>query len=99
MEWFLMLMGAGTLIALILAGVTTGYEFIKDWIYDLRREYQYKHRFDKLPTAKCYCVDCKYHNNETGRCYRFHEKDGRLTADCWFCYEAEPKKEMVDLEG
>ena len=69
------------------------FEFIRDKIQDLKRDYRIKHRFDKPPTAKCYCVDCTYYNSESGRCYRFHEKDRRLVADCWFCYEAEPRKE------
>lgn len=55
-------------------------------------EYRYKHRFDKPPTAKCYCIDCKYHNNESNQCYRFGQttKEYRCTADNWFCWEAEP---------
>ena len=61
----------------------------------LKREYQYKHRFDKSPTARCYCIDCKYHSDETNRCYRFGEttKEYRCTADDWFWWEATPKGE------
>ena len=46
-----------------------------------------KHRFDKPPTAKCYCVDCKMHS-ENGRCGKF---DGWSTADNWFCWDAIPR--------
>ena len=70
-------------------------EFIKDIIRDWKRNYRIKHRFDKPPTSKCYCIDCKWWNGETGRCYRFHEDSNRLTADCWFCYAAEPRKSDI----
>lgn len=66
----------------------------------LKRNYIIKHRFDKPPTAKCFCIDCKHHSNETNRCYRFGEttKEYRCTADNWFCWEAEPR-EKVDENG
>ena len=48
-----------------------------------------KHRFDKPPTAKCYCIDCKYHDNETGRCGGF----GEFIADDRFCWKADPRIE------
>lgn len=65
---------------------------VKDLIHKAKYRYLCKHRFDKLPTAKCYCVDCKYHDDKTKRCYRFGEttKEYRCTADYWFCWEAEP---------
>ena len=68
---------------------------LKELVDHLRRQYRYKHRFDKPPTAKCYCVDCKHHDIETRRCYRFGQttKEYRCTADNWFCWEAEPRKE------
>lgn len=65
---------------------------IKESIEDLRYVYRYKHRFDKPPTAKCYCIDCKNYNIETQRCYGFHEDSIRLVADNMFCYRAEPRK-------
>lgn len=58
-------------------------ELIDRWKYN----YQIKHRFDKPPTAECYCVDCKRHNNRSQECYKF---DGWRTADNWFCWDAEP---------
>lgn len=70
------------------------YGAVRELIVNLKRKYQYKHRFDKPPTAECYCVDCEYHNNETTRCYRFGETTGeyRCTADNWFCWEATPRE-------
>ena len=90
--WFLMLVGAGVIAVFVVCAAITIWEYITDLISDLKWRYKYKHRFNNPPTAKCYCIDCKWHNNETNRCYRFHEKDGRLTADSWFCYEAEPRE-------
>ena len=55
--------------------------------------YKYKHRFDKPPTAACYCVDCKFHGDsiDSTRCTK--RKDIVLqTADEWFCQAAEPKE-------
>ena len=68
------------------------YEWLKDRIADARWEYRYKHRFDKPPTAKCYCKDCKLHGTKsqhTNRCYL--PGSDRFTPDNGFCYEAEPR--------
>lgn len=51
--------------------------------------YRCKHRFDKSPTAKCYCIDCTYYNRETGRCNAF--ANCYVYDDC-FCWRAEIKK-------
>ena len=85
----LLCLGIG--IAIIFAALW--YEF-KDWIDRLKYDYKVKHRFDKPPTAKCYCVDCRYHNDDTKQCYRFGQttKEYRCTADYWFCWEADPRK-------
>lgn len=56
---------------------------------DVRRwKYRYKHRFDKPPTAQCYCRDCKHWQYDHS-CDRLH---GWHTADNWFCWNAEPMK-------
>lgn len=62
--------------------------YIKDVVGDYKRKYQQKHRFDKPPTAKCYCIDCKY-RTEYEEC---HVLGGSFkVADDWFCWKAEPK--------
>ena len=62
-------------------------------------EYKYKHRFDKPPTAKCYCKDCKYHVDkgyDKNKCENVTWAD-RYTPDNGFCYEAEAReKERVN---
>lgn len=62
--------------------------YIKDVVGDYKRKYQQKHRFNKPPTAKCYCIDCKY-RTEYEEC---HVLGGSFkVADDWFCWKAEPK--------
>ena len=61
-----------------------------NWIDRLKYRYEIKHRFDKPPTAKCYCRDCVRHDSKTNRCYKF---DGWYTAPSWFCWDADPRKE------
>ena len=71
------------------------YGALRTWIEQMITKYRIKHRFDKPPTAKCYCVDCTRHDNETGRCYRFEYASGyQCTADDWFCWDATPRKEV-----
>ena len=67
-------------------------DWIKGAIRQAKVKYYIKHRFDKPPTAKCYCIDCKHHDRDTKRCYRFGQttKEYRCTADEWFCWEADP---------
>lgn len=91
---FLILIGVVTLLAVLGFSVVIAVEAIKEAIYKFKRWWRYKHRFDKPPTAKCYCIDCKWHNDESHRCYKFHEHTNRRTADNWFCSDAEPRKEI-----
>lgn len=64
-------------------------ERIKGVAINLKRRYVQKHRFDKPPTATCYCVDCRFHSTESLICYRLQKL---RTADNWFCCHAEPRK-------
>lgn len=66
--------------------------WIKERIKDIRHFHNVKHRFDKPPTAKCYCTDCKMHS-ENGRCGKF---DGWSTADNWFCWDATPREKGAE---
>lgn len=62
---------------------------VREFISNVRLKYKQKHRFDKSPTAKCYCIDCVYHDHKTGRCQKLRTCN---TADDWFCWNAEPRK-------
>lgn len=61
--------------------------FVIEKIRDLQRRYKYQHRFDKSPTAKCYCKDC-IHYNDKDLCYYFKFN----TDDDGFCWKADPKE-------
>ena len=53
----------------------------------LINRYRVKHRFDKKPLPKCYCIDCV--NSHTDRNGRFCPRVNKYVADNWFCWEAE----------
>ena len=67
-------------------------DFISNEIREAIWVYKYKHRFDKPPTAACYCIDCKFHGDpiDPTRCTNRPNVVLR-TADEWFCQSAEPK--------
>ena len=56
-----------------------------DLLHELKWKYTYKHRFDKPPTAKCYCKDCMWHGT-ANQCENYIG-NGRMfrTSDEWFC--------------
>ena len=62
---------------------------LDDFICRKKREYQYKHRFDKSPTAKCYCIDCETYRDGYCHLHRFR------IADNWFCRNAMPRDREV----
>ena len=70
-------------LALIIASIAAT---IAEILRRKRKEYEYKHRFDKPPTAECYCVDCWYRDNENSKCRRYELH----VADDWFCKDAMP---------
>ena len=63
--------------------------YLGEFIDKAKYKYRYRHRFGKPPIAKCYCIDCKCHDNETGRCSSF----GEFIADDRFCWKADPRVE------
>lgn len=80
----------------------SAYEFIKDTIREIKWKYKYKHRFDKPPTAQCYCKDCRYFqtwkvNGKSGRCGRGHIEKWTV-ADNSFCWQAEPLKKDPEMK-
>lgn len=68
--------------------ILCGIGYLKEQI-DIRRWlYKIKRHFGILPTAKCYCVDCKYWNTETAYCCEFE----KYTPDRGFCWGAKPRQ-------
>ena len=63
-----------------------------EWREKKRYEYRIKHRFDKPPLAKCYCVDCRWYGDGP-----YPESCGRAGVDRLFgpdefCSDADPKE-------
>lgn len=54
--------------------------------------HKYKHRFDKPPKAKCYCVDCKYRVKKSNGGVWCTAHDGFWPVSSYFCADAEPKE-------
>ena len=79
--------GTGTVIAFVFILLILIFKSIDDLVYKMKWKHKYKHRFDKPPTAKCYCKDCKSWDPVSKKCYA-HE--GWYTADSWFCWNANP---------
>ena len=86
---FLALIGAVASLAVIGCMLAFAWMYLLGFIDEVKHKYRYKHRFDKPPTAKCYCIDCKYHDNKNGLCSILNYS---YTADSWFCYNADPRE-------
>ena len=78
------------------------FDALRSVVSEWRWQYKYKHRFDKPPTAACYCKDCAWHGKHGYR----KEKCGlageeRFTPDNGFCYEAKPmtRSEAIKTDG
>lgn len=91
-SWIGILVIAGCVVMMIYCA----FDALRGVVHGWRWTYKYKHRFDKPPTAKCYCKDCKWHSVKDNKCGNVTWAD-RHTPDNGFCYEAEPMtmKEVV----
>ena len=91
---FLALIGVMASTAVVVSMLIFALIYLLEFIDKAKFKYRYKHRFDKPPTAKCYCIDCEYHDNKNGRCSGLGEfiSGYKYTEDNWFCYNANPHK-------
>ena len=101
LQWILSFIGVVTIIGFILLCCMILWELATDTLRTLKWQYKYKHRFDKPPTAQCYCKDCKYFQiweayGDAGRCGRGHIEN-RTVSDNYFCWLAEPLKSDPEL--
>lgn len=87
--------GNFTVAACIIMMSYCAFDALRDVVRGWRWTYKYKHRFDKPPTAACYCKDCKWHSEKDNKCSDVTWAD-RHTPDNGFCYEAEPRKKDID---
>lgn len=89
----LAIVGGMTLVCFIVDIVLLVKDALKEVAHRKHIEYVQKHRFDKPPLAKCYCIDCESWDKETQKC-RVHL--GWYTADNWFCWAAYPRDTIDD---
>lgn len=87
-SWIGILVVAGCVVMIIYFAFDALRDVVRGWCWS----YKYKHRFDKPPTAKCYCKDCVYHTakDSSGMGPCGWPGVSRWTPDNGFCYEAEP---------
>ena len=90
---FLILVGAATLLGLFFAGIILIPYEIKYRVEKLRYAYKRKHRFDKKPIAKCYCIDCVYYDYNKGKSSGSDSDKDRTNGECCFWRKAWPRKE------
>ena len=79
--------GLGVIVAIIVPAFFGLFTVIKEGIHKIRVHYKAKHRFDKPPMAKCYCVDCCSYIESAEICVL----NGCGYASDHFCAYAKPK--------
>ena len=99
-EWavvVLMITGFTSIFAAVIMIGAFLLDDIGDWIKYKKYEYKKKHRFNKPPTAKCYCKDCR---NFVDRAFDKHcaALKGIHVHDNYFCWAAEPRITDPDKE-
>lgn len=86
--------GITTLIVVIFLSLMA-FLWIGDFIERQKYAYKVKHRFDKPPKAKCYCIDCAFRDEKT-----YCKVHKSYTADNYFCRTGIPRrKEEVKKDG
>ena len=89
--WFAVL-GVAAVGAVILVLLYCFGQWASKKLVDYKWKKKYENRFNKEPTARCYCNDCMWYNKEKAYCNRLD----RCTPDDGFCYEADPRKSDPD---
>ena len=90
----LAVVGAGGVVVLVICVVALWIDNLKSFIDAKKYERKRKHRFDKPPTAPCYCIDCVY-REYNGLCSK-----GTINHSCdaWFCADGKPCKHEPKTE-
>ena len=90
-EFMLMMTGACTILFVLVMVSNQIRKVIGELIDNLRWKYKHKHRFDKPPTAKCYCKDCVYYlKNPQFKCKQGHINGVWNMMENDFCSYAKP---------
>lgn len=95
MTEFFTTVGAVVIISMIMAMIFAVIYAIRQFIRERIWTYKYNHRFDKQPTAKCYCKDCSFYGDFADR--RLCRKHKEFVADDFFCKDADPCTAQVGL--
>lgn len=90
--WILCIFGAASIITIGYCITSWLIDAIPDHIKKWKRKRKIKNRFDKPPTAKCYCIDCVFHDEETWQCYLISQERDYYTNDMSFCWGAKPRE-------
>lgn len=98
LDFILKLGGVAFIILFVMIFGTLLCEWLRDTISHLKWKWKYKHRFDKKPTAMCYCKDCRYYNLDQGCCTDGHANIQFRLADSHFCAFASPRKHDPEKE-
>lgn len=80
-------LGASAAALILLSWVII--DAIREYIHGLKQEKRWKTRFNKTPTAKCYCIDCCHFEKDTHRCT---QGNNNHCYDAFFCEDAEPHR-------
>lgn len=98
--YFFTIIGICAIALLCVCIIVSFLGFISEFIRRKKWEHKYKHRFDKPPTAKCYCIDCTYFGkncraSDPNACM---SHTGWRVAEDWFCWSAYPVGSDPDLK-
>ena len=88
MKDFFETVGIATCFTFVIFIIIGLYTLIKSGITYLINRYRVKHRFNKKPLPKCYCIDCV--NSRADQNGRYCPRVNKYVANNWFCWEAEP---------
>ena len=90
MTEFFTTVGASVIITMIVVMIFAVIYAIRNFIRERIWIYKYNHRFDKPPTAKCYCKDCSLYGDFQNR--RLCRKHKSHFSEDYFCKDADPRK-------
>ena len=90
MTEFFTAVGVFVIMAMIVAMIFAVFYAIRQFIRERIWIYKYNHRFDKPPTAKCYCKDCSLYGDFSNR--SLCRKHKSHFSEDYFCKDADPCK-------
>lgn len=90
MTEFFTAVGAFVIIAMVVVMIFAVICAIRQFIRERIWIHKYNHRFDKPPTAKCYCKDCSFYGDFASR--SLCRKHKSFFPEDYFCKDADPCK-------